>query len=68
MLDDGSPRLPMPESTANYGATGTASVGGVSGSPLESFGCQSLLGIHWRRRTLDATAGGEALRNRMLCT
>jgi hypothetical protein len=29
--------------------------------PAESFGCQRLLGIHWRRRTLDATPGGEAL-------
>jgi hypothetical protein len=68
MLDDGSPRLPMPESTANCGATGTAGVGGVSGSPAELFGCQSLLGIHWRRRTLDATAGGEALRTMMAST
>ena len=29
-------------------------------APAESFGCQSLLGIHWRRRMLDATA---ALKN-----
>jgi hypothetical protein len=40
----------------------------VSALPEESFGCHSLLGIHWRRRTLDATAGGEAHRNRILST
>ena len=40
----------------------------VSVLPVESFGGQHLLGIHWRRLAPDATRGGEALRNRMLCT
>jgi hypothetical protein len=40
----------------------------VSALPAESFGWQSPFGIHWRRRALDATAGGEALRKRNLCT
>jgi hypothetical protein len=62
----GIPRWPCREFIADCGATG--SVGGVCAAPAESFGCQSLFGIHWRRRALDATAGGEALRNRMLCT
>jgi len=57
---------PCREFIADCGATG--SVGGVSGSPAESFGCQGLLGIHWRRRALDATAGGDAPRTMMLRT